>query len=150
MPSTFTQNLYHMVFSTKSRGPWLSPQVEHRLHPFLGGIARDLGCTAFAVNGDTDHVHLMLRFPSKLSISDLAMNLKGRSSSWMHEQFPSLSSFAWQEGYSGFTVSKSALDRVIAYVDGQKEHHRKVSFQDELKRLMALHGVEIDDKDLFR
>lgn len=149
MPSSWTQNLYHMIFSTKNREPLLSPGVEARLHPFLGGIARDLDCVAFEINGDIDHVHLALRFPSKLSISDLARHLKGRSSSWMGETFPALG-FAWQNGYGGFTVSNSMLDRVIEYIRRQKEHHARVSFKDELRELMRLHGVEVHESDLFQ
>lgn len=95
MPSTFTQNLDHMVFSTKSRELWLAPAVEERLHPFLGGVARDLGCVAMAINGHLDHVHLVLRFRSKLSISELAMNIEGRSSKWVHETFPEMGRFSW-------------------------------------------------------
>jgi len=84
-----------MVFSTKSRELWLAPAVEERLHPFLGGVARDLGCVAMAINGHLDHVHLVLRFRSKLSISELAMNIEGRSSKWVHETFPEMGRFSW-------------------------------------------------------
>ena len=150
MPSTFTQNLYHIVFSTKHREPWLSPAIEERLHPFLGGIARDLGCTPLAVNGDADHIHAVLRFPSKLSISDLAMHLKGRSSAWLHGEFPAAAGHGWQDGYGGFTVSSSMLDRVIEYVRRQKDHHARVSFKDELRELMRLHGVDVQESDLFK
>lgn len=138
-----------MIFSTKAREPLLSPEIEERLHPFLGGIARELDCVAFEVNGWIDHVHVVLRFPSKLAISDLARHLKGRSSAWIGETFPELP-FAWQNGYGGFTVSSSMLDRVIGYVRCQKEHHARVSFKDELRELMRLHGVEVQDSDLFK
>ncbi len=150
MPSSWTQNYYHLVFSTKKREPLISPELEARLHPFLGGIARDLACTAVAVNGTSDHMHLLLRYPSDLSHSDMARHIKARSSKWMHETFPELGRLAWQEGYGGFTVSRSAVEQVKAYIDGQKEHHQRMSFQEEFLELLRRHGIEFDPEQVFR
>lgn len=150
MPSSWTQNYYHTVFSTKRREPLISPELELRLHPFLGGIARDLACTAIAINGTSDHVRLLLRYPSDLSHSDMARHIKSRSSKWIHEAFPHLGRFAWQEGYGGFTVSRSAVEQVKAYIDGQKEHHQRMSFKDEFLELLRRHGIEFDPEEVFR
>src|SRR5438045_1603363 len=109
MPSTWTHNYYHIVFGTKHRRPWIDGKLEGRLYPFLGGIAKDLGCTPYAINGDVEHVHLALRYPSELPHSDMARHLKARSSKWIHETYPKLREFAWQEGFGGFTVSKSVV-----------------------------------------
>jgi len=82
MPSAWTQNYYHIVFSTKGRAPLIVPQLEARLHPFLGGIVRDLRCNLLAVNGMPDHVHLLVNYRADLSHSELLQQIKGRSSSW--------------------------------------------------------------------
>ena len=142
MPASWTQNYYHLVFSTKHREPWLTPELETRLHPFLGGISKDLGCTPIRINGWFEHVHCLVRYPADLSHSELAKNLKARSTSWVHEEFPSLSRFCWQPGYGGFTVSRSMVDRVAQYIENQKEHHARVSFIDEFMELLRRHEIQ--------
>ncbi|HLO40575.1 MAG TPA: IS200/IS605 family transposase [Phycisphaerales bacterium] len=149
MPSSWTQNYYHIVFATKNREPWLTPSLEQRLYPFLGGISRDLECAALAINGWLDHVHLLVRYPANLSHADMARHLKGRSSKWIHDELDDLQSFAWQEGYGGFTVSASMLDRVKHYIDRQKEHHQTTSFKQELMKLLDLHGIEATEEHVF-
>ncbi len=116
MPSAWTQNFYHSVFSTKHRAPMITPEVEARLYPFMGGIVRDMRYTLVAINGMPDHVHLLVRYRADLSHSDLLRHVKSRSSKWVHETFPNLDNFAWQEGYGGFTVSKSAVPSVEDYI----------------------------------
>jgi REP element-mobilizing transposase RayT len=150
MPSTWTQNFYHLVFSTKRREPMIDAPLEERLHPFLGGICRDLACTALAINGFVDHVHLAVRYPPTLSHADLARHVKARSSQWVHETFPALGHFAWQEGYGGFTVSKSSLPKLVEYIQQQKEHHRRTSFVDEFMQILHAHGEDASFEDVFR
>ena len=149
MPSAWTQNFYHTVFSTKGRRNLITPELEARLFPFLGGIVRDLGCTLLAVNGMPDHVHLLIRYRADLSHSTLLQQMKGRSSKWIHETFPQHAHFSWQEGYGGFTVSKSNVESVKAYIKNQKEHHRHQDFSTEFLALLRLHGIEFDEGEVF-
>jgi len=144
MPSAWTQNFYHAVFSTKNRAPLITAEVEERLYPFVGGIVRDLRCTLLAINGMPDHVHLLVRYRPDLSHSDLLRHIKSRSSKWLHETFSHLNHFAWQEGYGGFTVSKSAVSAVEDYIRRQKEHHQRVDFESEFQELLRLHGIGSD------
>ncbi len=150
MPSTFTQNFYHTVFSTKHRANLITPALEARLYPFLGGIVRDLRCTLLAVNGMPDHVHLLIRYRPDLSHSELLQQIKGRSSKWVNETFSEFGHFSWQEGYGGFTVSQSAVPAVETYIACQKEHHERQDFQTEFLELLRLHGVEFDPLEVFR
>lgn len=115
----------------------------------MGGILRDLRCTALAVNGMPDHVHLLARYPSDLSHSDMLRHVKSRSSKWIHETFPHTANFAWQEGYGGFTVSKSMVGVAEAYIGNQKEHHKAQDFKAEFLTLLRLHGVEFDEAEVF-
>ena len=124
MPSSWTQLYAHLVWSTKRREPLIDAAIEARLHPFLGGIARDLGCPCLAVNGTSDHVHMLVRLRADSAMSDLLRHLKSRSSKWIHESDAARKGFAWQAGYGGFSVSTSKVDEVIAYIGRQKEHHR--------------------------
>src|SRR5689334_24183079 len=98
MPSSWTQNFYHTVFAIKDRQPLITPELEPRLHAFLGGIAKDLGCTPYAIDGYVEHVHGLFRYPSDLSHADMLRNLKSRSTQWVHQTFPELRHFSWQEG----------------------------------------------------
>lgn len=149
MPSAWTQNFYHTVFSTKLRNPLITPEVEARLFPFIGGIVRDLRSELLAINGMPDHVHLLVRYRADLSHSDLLRHIKGRSSKWIHETFSQLQHFAWQEGYGGFTVSKSAVPAVEDYIRRQKEHHQHLDFQAEYMELLRRHGIEVERDDVF-
>ena len=148
MPSSWTQNLYHGVFSTKRRVEILTPTHEERLYPFVGGILNDLKCTPIAIHGMPDHMHFLARYPSDLSHSDLLWHVKKRSSEWLHDTFPELEAFEWQKGYGGFTVSKSMQETVADYIRGQKEHHKKVSSLEEFIEFLRAHGVEFDPKYL--
>jgi len=142
--SSWTQNFYHAVWGTKHRTPWISAEIEERLHPFLGGIAKDLGCTPIAINGMSEHVHVLLRFPSKLAIDDLLCNLKARSSKWIHQTFVDLGAFDWQDGYGGFTVSKPSVDELAGYIRNQKEHHRGMTFESEYLAMLRKSGGDGD------
>jgi putative transposase len=135
MPTSWTQNYYHTVFSTKGRAALITPDIEARLYPFLGGVVRDLKASLLAVGGMPDHVHLLVRYPSDLSHADMLRHIKARSSKWLHESLPGARDLSWQDGYGGFTVSKSKVDEVASYIARQKEHHRSQSFMDEVREL---------------
>jgi putative transposase len=107
MPGTYSQMLLHIVFSTKHREPWIKPEIAERLYPYVGGIVRAEKGMLYDIGGIEDHVHLYLRWRPDESVSNLMRTVKARSSKWVHDTFPALGTFAWQEGYSVFSVSKS-------------------------------------------
>lgn len=150
MPSSWTQNYYHAVWGTKGRYPWIGAHLEGRLHPFIGGILRDIRCAPIAIDGMPEHVHVLFRFPSDVAISNVLRDVKSRSSGWVHQTFPELRAFDWQNGYGGFTVSKSMLDEVAAYIRNQKEHHKGMSFEAEYLTLLRKTGWEGNDEDVFQ
>ncbi len=149
MPGTYSQLLLHIVFSTKRRQPYLTPDVADRLYSYIGGIVRAEKGVLYEINGIEDHVHLYLRWRTDESISNLLRTVKARSSKWIHDTFPNLSTFAWQEGYSAFTVSKSQEPAVKNYIASQHEHHRQEDFRTELLRLLRAHGIEFDEQYVF-
>jgi len=105
--------------------------------------------TALQVGGIEDHLHALVTAPATLSPSLVAQFLKGDSSKWLHEEFPSLRRFGWQDGYGAFTISKSNLPEVVRYIQNQREHHRKKTFQEEYLELLQQHGVEYDERYLW-
>ncbi|GMU34090.1 MAG: IS200/IS605 family transposase [Planctomycetia bacterium] len=150
MPTTYTQNYYHLVFSTKGRTNFIKPELEPRLYAFIGGIVRDLRCQLLGINGMPDHVHLLIRYRADLSISDVVRHIKARSSKWVNETGFSPDHFSWQEGYGGFTVSRSAVPEVEAYIARQKDHHQRQDFKGEFLELLRRHGIEFDENEVFR
>lgn len=149
MPGTYSQILLHVVFSTKHRTPWITRGIAERLYPYIGGIVRAEKGTLYSIGGVEDHVHLYLRWRPSGSISDLMRTTKAQPSKWVHDTFPELRAFAWQEGYSVFSVSKSQEEAVKKYIARQEEHHRKEDFKSELLRILRAHGVEFDEQYVF-
>jgi putative transposase len=84
-----------------------------------------------------------------MAVSKAMQLLKGGSSKWVHEAFPTLRGFSWQEGYGAFSVSVSQVDKTIAYINGQKEHHRKRSFQEEFLEFLKRHSIDYDPRYVF-
>ena len=145
MPGTHSQILLHLVFSTKHRKPWITADITARLYPYMGGIVRAEKGVLYDIGGVEDHVHLYLRWRPDANVSDLMRTVKARSSKWVHETFPALDAFAWQEGYSVFSVSKSQEEAVKKYIAGQVEHHKKEDFKLEFLRLLRAHGVDFEE-----
>ena len=141
---------FHSVFSTKERRPLITPELRDRLYPFLGGIARQNKMIALEVGGVADHVHILLSLPATISISKAMQLIKGGSSKWIHETFPNQRLFSWQEEYGAFSVSVSQLDKTVAYIRGQAEHHRQMTFQEEFLMLLKKHDVKFDERYLWK
>ena len=142
---SFVSCLMHVVFSTKERRPFITPDLQERLWPYLGGIARENKMKALKVGGVEDHVHVLLSLPSTLAIAKAVQLIKGNSSKWIHETFPNLRAFEWQEGYGAFSISVSGIDDTIAYIANQAEHHRKRTFKEELEAILKKHGIAYED-----
>ena len=146
MPGTYSQILFHVVFSTKQRRPYITPAVQARLYDYVGGIVRAEQGIIYAIGGMSDHLHMLLRWRTDGAISDLMRTVKARSTRWVHETFPDSPAFAWQEGYAVFSVSKSAEANVKAYIETQAEHHEKRDFAEELLALLRAHGIEYNER----
>jgi REP element-mobilizing transposase RayT len=146
---TYSESLLHIVFSTRHRHPGLTADVTERLYPYIRGIVREEKGVVYDLNGIEDHLHVYLRWRPDVSISDLMRIVKANSSKWIHQNFRQLHEFAWQEGYSAFTVSKSQEPAVKRYIQGQAEHHKHEDFKSELLRLLRAHGAEFDERYVF-
>lgn len=150
MSHSYVTNLMQCTFSTKERYPFIDDELETRLWPYLGGIARANKIKALAIGGTFDHVHTLLSLPATMSFAKAVQLIKGGSSKWIHDTFGKYRKFEWQEGYGAFSVSASQMDRTVAYISNQKEHHRKRTFEEEFIELLDKHGVEYDRRYMFR
>lgn len=149
MANTYASLHYHLIFSTKNRIRWIVPDIEQRVWEYLGGIARRHKLTALQVGGTDDHIHALVLAPAIFSPSQIAQFLKGDSSKWIHDEFRRMRSFAWQDGYGAFTVSRSNLPEVIEYIQSQREHHRKKTFQEEYLEFLKRHEIQYDERYLW-
>ena len=122
MANTYTSLHYHVIFSTKNREPWLRQDIEQRVWSYLGGIARENEMRALIIGGIENHVHLLLGIPPVLAVSKAVQLIKGGSSGWIKETFPGMGGFGWQDGYGAFTVSKSHIPEVDAYIQCKRCH----------------------------
>jgi putative transposase len=146
MSSSYTNLLYHIIFSTKERQPILSEAYQARLYEYIGGTLRGLGGISLGINGTEDHVHLLAKLRPDKSLSDVLRDLKANATGWMHDVFPDAPDFTWQRGYAAFTVSQSNVQAVQEYIARQKEHHLKQSFRDEFIQFLQANGIEYDER----
>jgi putative transposase len=107
MANTFSCLNIHCVFSTKQRVPVLNPDIRERLWPYLSGIAKQNGMIPKCIGGVSDHVHLLVTLPTTLAVAKAVQLIKAGSSAWIHQTFPNLRNFAWQQGYGAFSVGIS-------------------------------------------
>ena len=138
----------HLVWSTARREALIDPAWEHRLFAYLGTIVADRGGTMLAANGMADHLHMYVSLPATVSLAEIVGSLKANSSRWIHETF-GVPAFSWQKGYGAFSVSPSADGTVRAYIENQKVHHQRRSFQEEYVEFLKRHEVEYDLRYVF-
>lgn len=149
MPQSYVNLLYHVVFSTRDREPFLTEKYQPRLYGYMGGIIRNHGGIALAINGMEDHVHLLAKLRQDEALSDLLRDFKAKASGWLHKVFPELSDFSWQNGYGAFTLGTSQVDDVTKYIERQKIHHQKRSFKDEFVAFLRANEIEFDERYLW-
>lgn len=149
MAGTYTNLLYHLVFSTKGRYPLITRELQPDLYAYMGGIVRGEGGVLLEIGGIPDHVHMLVKFKPVSSISDMLRCIKANSSGWVNEEHEGLHKFGWQDGYAAFTVSESQVTPVRQYIQQQEMHHRGLSYQDEFRTLLQRHGIEFDERYLW-
>lgn len=144
MPQSLTFLLVHVVFSTKDRLPMLAEGVRADLFAHLATVARNTGCECYRVGGVADHVHLAIGLSRTITVAALVEELKTSSSQWVKTQ--GIGAFAWQRGYGAFSVGRSEMNRLLAYIDRQEEHHRRMDYRAELRLLLQKYGVASDER----
>jgi REP element-mobilizing transposase RayT len=150
MSQSLSQIYIHVIFSTKQRKPFLqSKQLREDLHAYLAGIFQNQGSPSIIIGGVEDHVHALCRLSKTGSVADLIRDVKRDSSVWIKEQARQLAMFEWQAGYGAFSISPSHIEPLKVYIANQEEHHKRESFQDELRRLLKKYRVEFDERYLW-
>lgn len=147
MPQSLSKILVHTVFSTKDRRQFLRDQaLREELHRYLGGILTNHDCQPLITGGVEDHVHILSTLSRTLPAAEMVKEIKRGSSLWLKTKTPDLADFAWQNGYGIFSIAFSQVEVVRKYIVNQEEHHRKISFQDELRELLNRYEIEFDER----
>lgn len=146
MPQSLTKNYVHLVFSTKYREPLLKDSIQPELFSYFGGICNNLECYPVQIGGYYDHVHILCLLSKKLALMKLLQEIKANSSKWLKTKDNSLSQFRWQDGYGAFSVNPYQIDIVKRYIENQKEHHAKKTFQNEYRAFLKKYKVEYDER----
>ena len=147
MAQSLAQIHVHIVFSTKDRAPFLKdPSIAGDLHGFMAGVCRKLDSQSVIIGGTDDHVHVFCVLSKSRTITEVVRDIKRASSGWIKERDRGLSDFRWQAGYGAFSVSPGHVAPLKRYIQDQKRHHEKETFQDEFRKILKKCGVDWDER----
>lgn len=148
MSQTFTNILYHVIFSTKQRDPLIAGHLKTDFYDYIGGILRKEKAMLITIGGIEDHVHLVVRARASHCVSNLVRKIKSNSSKWMNTKLPKDEIFAWQNGFAAFSVSESQLPNLIRYVGNQENHHKIKNFNQELSEFLIKQKINFKSESL--
>lgn len=146
MPQSLARLHIHLIFSTKNRRPLITDGVRDALHRYMAVVLQNMKCPSVLINSVEDHVHALFDLARTASVSQAVEELKTSSSKWIKTQGVEFTAFAWQNGYGAFAVSESNVAVVRRYIEGQREHHRKRTFQEEYREFLEKHQVPYDER----
>lgn len=149
MAQTLVSLMVHVIFSTKNREPFITPEIEPELFAYVGGILKNHDSRLLDAGGTADHIHLLVSQSKNVSLSSLMKDVKKDSSSWIKTKGSGLRSFRWQDGYGAFSIGKSDIPELKKYIASQKEHHRKRTFKEELISFLEEEGIAYDERYLW-
>ena len=146
MPQSLSSILIHLVFSTKNREPFITPAIEPELHPHMASIFRALKSPSLTIDGTADHIHILFSLGRVIRVADLVEEVKTDSSKGIKTKGPEFRNFHWQKGYGAFSIGQSNVAALKSYIRGQKQHHKRVTFQDEYREFLKRYEVEYDER----
>lgn len=148
-PGTFTQLYVQLVFAVQNRDAVLHDKIRSRVFQYMSGTLTDMKHKSIIVNGVSDHVHILIGMNPSISISDTVRDVKRSSSLFISRENLCRGKFSWQEGYGGFTYSRSQLDNVYQYILHQEAHHKKKTFREEYLGFLKKFEIDYDERFLF-
>jgi len=147
MPQSLARVAIHIVFGTKHRRPWLDDvSLSEELYAYMATVLKANDSPAVVIGGAADHVHTLCVLSRKVTIAKLVEEMKTGPSKWIKTKGPEFRDFHWQAGYGVFSVSESKLIDVRRYIESQRQHHERMTFQDEYRQLCERHGLPVDER----
>ena len=148
MSQSLSQLYVHIIFHTKGNNS-IKTTDSDKLYTYMGGVINHTGSVPIRINGMTDHIHILCILSKNISLASLVKEIKTSSSRWIKELDPYYTSFEWQRGYAGFSVSQSVRESTVKYITNQAEHHKKFSFKEEYLAFLKEYGIEYNDEYLW-
>lgn len=146
MPQSLARLHLHLIFSTKHREQIISDRIRDSLHGYMATVLQNMGCPTVLINSVEDHVHILFELARTVAVSSAVESVKKTSSKWIKTQGSEFAGFAWQTGYGVFAVSESNVLAVREYIAGQREHHRRKSFQEEYRTFLERNRITFDER----
>ncbi len=146
MAQSLSKVMIHPVLSTKNRSPIIHNDVRQELSAYVVGILRHHESPSIITEAVGDYIHIVFVLSKNLALARAVEEIKKGSSKWIKNKGAGLTRFYRQNGYGAFSVSPSNTEEVSRYTASQEEHHRKMTFQEELRILFGKHGVEFDER----
>lgn len=150
MANTYTQIHIQFVFAVKYREGIIHASFKEELYQYISGIIKAHNHKVLAINGMSDHIHILIGMRPTQSISDLMQDIKGSSSKWINDRRFLKVKFEWQEGYGAFSYSKSHVDAAIKYIQNQEVHHKTKTFMEEYAKFLTAFEIEFDERYVFK
>jgi REP element-mobilizing transposase RayT len=146
MPQSLSSILVHLVFSTKNREPFITPAIETELHPYMATVFRENNCPSLIIDGTADHIHALFVLGRTITVANLVEEVKTGSSKWIKTKATQFRNFHWQKGYGAFSIGQSNVEQLKRYIRNQKQHHRRVTFEDEYRDFLKRYNVQFDER----
>lgn len=146
MPQSLSSILIHLIFSTKNREPFLTPEIDTELYPYMASIFKAMKSPPLIINGASDHLHTLFSLSRVVTIADIVEEVKTSTSKWIKTKGKEFRNFHWQNGYGAFSIGQSQVPNVKRYIGRQKDHHRRVTFQDEYRKFLKAYDIDYDER----
>ena len=126
----------------------MAKNTRHKLFQYITGVIKNKNCHLYQINGVEDHIHILTNLHPSVSLASLIKDIKISSNGFIKDNhiFPDFN--GWQDGYSAFTYAYSAVPNLINYIQNQEDHHKKITFLEELRAIFREFGIEFDEKYL--
>lgn len=148
--NTYTQIHIQIIFAVKFRKSQIESEWKHELYKYITGIIQNRKHKLLAINGVSDHIHILIGMRPNQSLSDLVQEIKSSSSKWINDNKFLRLRFEWQDSYGAFSYGRSQIDSVIQYINNQEEHHKERSLQQEYINFLQKFQVEFEEKYIFK
>ena len=149
MAGTFSQIYIQVIFAVRNRNALIQPSWEDELYKYITGIVQKKGQKMIAINGVSNHIHLLIGMKPNCCLSDLIREVKKSSNIFIKENRFTQYKFQWQEGFGAFSYNQSVLDNVVKYIHKQKERHKKKSFKEEYINFLEKFVIDFKNEYLF-
>jgi putative transposase len=149
MSQSLSKLYVHAIFHIKNKDCPIKPENEIELYSYIGGILKISKSLPLIINGTENHLHVLFILSKNISLANIIEEIKRNSSRWIKTKGFCYKNFAWQGGYSGYSVSQSKIDTVKKYIENQKNHHNQQTFEEEYIQFLKEYGIDYDEEYLW-